>query len=187
MIKKVAGETWKTLQFPGWTALRKKYAVSNQGRVASFSENIYEDGQLLSGSLTTGYRSLNLHRANNKGTLYIHREIARIFCKKTSPKHQYVIHINYNKADNRASNLKWATPGEVSSHQQKSPAKIAYKKVQANRFSGLKLNALQVSAIKKAITDPKRKLTFKQLAEKYKVSEMTLYRIKRGENWARVK
>lgn len=187
MIKKVAGELWKPLQFPGWKELRKKYAVSNQGRVASFLTDIYEDGQLLSGSLTTGYRSLNLHRPNNKGTLYIHREIARIFCKKTSPKQQYVIHVNYNKTDNKASNLKWATLSEVGSHQQKSPAKIAYKKLQANRSSGLKLNATQVSAIKKAIADPKRKLTFKQLAEKYKVSEMTLYRIKSGENWSRVK
>lgn len=187
MIKKVAGETWKPLQFPGWAALRKKYAVSNQGRVASFSTNIHEDGQLLSGSLTTGYRSLNLHRPNNKGTLYIHREIARIFCKKPSSRHQYVIHVNYNKLDNRAANLKWATLSEVGTHQQKSPAKIAYKKVQANRSSGLKLNATQVSAIKKAIAAPNRKLTFKQLAEKYKVSEMTLYRIKSGENWGRVK
>ncbi|MCC6287676.1 MAG: hypothetical protein IT249_07310 [Chitinophagaceae bacterium] len=187
MIKKVAGETWKPLQFPGSAALRKKYAVSNLGRVASFSKNVHEDGQLLSGSLTTGYRSLNLHRPNNKGTLYIHREIARIFCKKPSPKHQYVIHVNYNKIDNKASNLKWATLSEVSSHQQKSPAKVAYKKVQANRSAGLKLNAAQVSIIKKSITDPKRKLTFKQLAEKYKISEMTLYRIKSGENWSRVK
>ena len=68
-----------------------------------------------------------------------------------------------------------------------SPAKIAYKKIQANRSSGLKLNTNQVSAIKKTIADPKRKLTYKQLAEKYDVSEMTLYRIKSGENWARVK
>ena len=187
MIKTVAGETWKPLQFPGWKELRKKYAVSDQGRVVSFTKDVYEDGHLLKGSLTTGYRTLNLHRPNNKGTLYIHREVARIFCKKASSRHQYVIHINYNKADNRASNLKWATPGEVGSHQQKSPAKIAYKKIQANRSSGLKLNTSQVSSIKKAIADPKRKLTFKQLAEKYKVSEMTLYRIKSGENWARVK
>jgi len=80
-----------------------------------------------------------------------------------------------------------ATLDEVSNHQQSSPAKVAYKKVQANRSSGLKLNASQVSAIKKAIADPKRKLTYKQLAEKYDVSEMTLYRIKSGENWAKVK
>lgn len=187
MIKKSPGEIWKPLQFSGWKQLRKKYAVSNYGKVASFAEGIHADGQLLSGSLTTGYRSLNLHRPNNKSTLYIHREIARLFCKKPSPKHRFVIHLNHNKTDNKATNLKWATLGEVSEHQQKSPAKIAYKKIQANRSSGLKLNATQVSAIKKSIADPKRKLTYKQLALKYDVSEMTLYRIKSGENWARVR
>ena len=187
MIKKTPGETWKPLQFSGWKQLRKKYAVSNNGKIGSYTDDIYDDGQLLSGSLTTGYRSLNLHRPNNKGTLYIHREIARLFCKKPSPKHQFVIHLNYNKTDNKSANLKWATLSEVSQHQQKSPAKIAYKKIQANRSSGLKLNANQVSAIKKTIADPKRKLTYKQLAEKYAVSEMTLYRIKSGENWGRVK
>ncbi|MBX2921764.1 MAG: HNH endonuclease [Chitinophagaceae bacterium] len=187
MIKKIPGETWKPLQFSGWKQLRKKYAVSSLGRVASFSSNIHEDGHLLSGSLTTGYRSLNLHRPDHKGTLYIHREIARLFCKKPSPKHQFVIHINYNKTDNKASNLQWATLSEVGRHQQKSPAKVAYKKIQANRSSGLKLNAGQVSAIKKTIADPKRKLTYRQLAEKYNVSEMTLYRIRSGENWGRIK
>ena len=54
MIKKLAGENWKTLQFPGWKELRKKYAVSSHGRVASFTDDIHEDGKLLNGSLTTG-------------------------------------------------------------------------------------------------------------------------------------
>lgn len=187
MIKKTAGEIWKPLQFSGWKQLRKRYAVSSHGRIASYLKDIYADGQILSGSLTTGYKSLNLHRADSRGTLYIHREVARLFCKKPSPKHKYVIHVNHNKTDNQASNLKWATLIEVGKHQQNSPAKIAYKKIQANRSSGLKLNANQVSAIKKVITNPRRKLTYKQLAEKYGVSEMTLYRIKSGENWARVK
>jgi transposase len=71
-------------------------------------------------------------------------------------------------------------------HQQKSPAKIAYKKVQANRNEGLKLNATQVRSIKKMLDDSKRKVTIKKLAEKFGVSEMTMYRIKSGENWARI-
>lgn len=186
MIKKLTGEVWKSLQFPGWKELRKKYAVSNQGRVASYTNDIVEDGKLLNGSLTTGYRSLNLHRPNSKGTIYIHREVAKLFHKKASPKLKYVVHINHNKLDNRAANLKWASQEEVSDHQQKSPAKIAYKKVQASRTTGLKLNANQVKTIKKLLGDPKRKLTYKQMAEKYGVSEMTLYRIKSGENWSRI-
>ena len=75
---------------------------------------------------------------------------------------------------------------EVSTHQQDSPEKIAYKERQANRSKGLKLSASQVKVIKSAIGNPKRKLTYKQMAEKYGVSEMTLYRIKSGENWARI-
>jgi transposase len=186
MIKKNAGETWRSLQFSGWKELRKKYAVSSQGRVASYSSDVLEDGKLLNGSLTTGYRSLNLHRPNSKGTIYIHREVAKLFSKKASPKHRYVVHVNHNKLDNRSSNLKWATQDEVAKHQQKSPAKIAYKKVQASRTVGLKLNANQVKAIKKLLDDPRRKQTYRQLAEKYGVSEMTLYRIRSGENWGRI-
>jgi hypothetical protein len=190
MIKKLAGEQWKQIQFSGWKQLRKKYAVSNMGRCASYSENILEDGKLLEGSLTTGYRTLNLHRPDNKGTIYIHREIARLFCKKKGPRYKFVIHINHQKTDNKASNLKWATLEEMSSHQQKSPAKIAYKKLQKERTGtqkGLKLTPSQVRTVKKLIEDPRRKLTFKQIAKKYNVSEMTIYRIKSGENWGAVK
>lgn len=187
MIKKLPGEEWKPLQFPGWKHLRKKYALSSQGRIASYSEDVFEDGKLLEGSLTTGYKTLNLHRPGNNGTLYIHREIARLFLKKPSQKHKYVIHLNHRKLDNSVKNLRWATLEEMIEHQQGSPAKVAYKKIQANRTTGLKLNANQVKAIKKLLTDKNRSATIKQLAEKYGVSEMTMYRIKSGENWGRIK
>ena len=186
MIKKLPGEVWKPLQFSGWKQLRKKYALSSHGRVASYTEDILEDGKLLNGSLTTGYKTLNLHRPGNNGTLYIHREIAKLFLKKSSPKNKYVIHINHQKTDNSVKNLKWANLEEMIEHQQNSPSKIAYKQVQANRTVGLKLTATQVKSIKKILSSKTRNLTIKQLAAKYEVSEMTLYRIKSGENWGRI-
>lgn len=189
MIKKLPGEQWKQIQFAGWKQLRKKYAVSNLGRCCSYTLNVFEDGKLLNGSLTTGYRTLNLHRQDNKGTIYLHRESAKLFCKKNSTRCKYVIHLNHNKTDNKASNLKWATLEEMSAHQQKSPQKIAYKKLQKERSStqkGLKLTPAQVKTIKKIIQDPARSITYKQLAKKYHVSEMTLYRIRSGENWSGV-
>jgi hypothetical protein len=185
-MKKLNGETWKPLQFSGWRNLRKKYALSSSGRIASYSENVEADGKLLQGSLTTGYRTLNLHRPGDNGTLYIHREIARLFLPKPASKYIYVIHNNHNKLDNSLKNLRWSTLQEMIEHQQKSPAKIAYKKVQANRSEGLKLNIAQVKSIKKMLDDTNRKLTIKKLAEKFGVSEMTMYRIKSGENWGRV-
>jgi hypothetical protein len=186
MIKKSPGEVWKQLQFSGYKNLRRKYAVSTTGRAASYTSDVHEDGKLLSGSITSGYRTLNLHVEDGNGTIYLHREIAKLFCKKTSPKQKYVIHLNHKKTDNAFKNLKWASIEEVSSHQQNSPEKIAYKERQANRTVGLKLTATQVKAIKEAIKNPRRKLTYKQMAAKYGVSEMTLYRIKSGENWGRI-
>jgi hypothetical protein len=187
MIKKHSDETWKTLEFSGWKQLRKKYAISSTGRIASYSKVVYDDGKLLNGSLTTGYKTLNMHRSGSNGTLYLHREVARAFSKKSSPKHKYVIHLNHNRLDNSAKNLKWVTLEEMIEHQQKSPAKRAYKKVQAGRTSGLKLSAVQVKNIKKILSNEKRKLTIKNIAKKFGVSEMTLYRIKSGENWSKVK
>jgi hypothetical protein len=186
MIKKIPGEEWKALQFPGWKQLRKKYALSSLGRIASYNDDIHKDGKLLEGSLTTGYKTLNLHRPGNNGTLYIHREIARLFLKRSSAKYRYVIHINHDKLDNSVKNLRWATLDEMIEHQQNSPAKIAYKKVQANRKVGLKLSADQVKGIKRVLNSKSRNVTIRQLAEKYGVSEMTMYRIKSGENWGRV-
>ena len=187
MIKKVAGEIWKQIQFSGSKLLRKKYAVSNHGRAASYTEDIIDDGKLLNGSLTSGYRTLNLHLETGNGTIYLHREIAKAFCPKKSPKQKLVVHKNHVKTDNNYKNLMWATPSEASAHQQKSPEKIAYKLKQATRTKGLKLTAAKVKMIKDAIANPKRKVTFKQLSEKHGVSEMTIYRIKSGENWAQVK
>jgi hypothetical protein len=186
MIRKITGESWKHLQFPGWKQLRNRYALSSAGRIASYKTDVLDDGKLLSGSLTTGYRTLNLHRPGNKGTLYIHREIARMFLKQPSTKQQYVIHRNHNKLDNNSKNLKWASLEEMIKHQQLSPAKVAYKEKQATKTVGLKLTASQVKKIKSVLTSKKRSTTIRQLAKKYRVSEMTMYRIKSGENWGRV-
>lgn len=186
MIKKLAGEVWKPLTFSGWKHLRNRYAVSSTGRIASYKDNIIDDGKLLSGSLTTGYRTLNLHRPDDKGTLYIHREMAKLFLTKPSASHKYVIHRNHNKLDNNVRNLRWATLDQMIEHQQDSPAKMAYKEKQANKSEGLKLTASQVKKIKNVLKNKNRNITIKKLAQNYKVSEMTMYRIKSGENWARI-
>ncbi len=186
MIKKINGETWKPLRFNGWKLMRNHYAISSHGRAASFKEDVLKDGKLLAGSLTAGYKTLNLHIEGNNGTLYLHREVAQLFNKKKSSKEKFVIHVNHDKSDNTAKNLKWVSREEALAHQQNSPGRVAYKKVQQSRTRGLKLNVSQVKSIKTILDNPRRKLTHKQIAEKYHVSPMTIYRIKSGESWARV-
>jgi hypothetical protein len=186
MIKKIAGEIWKPLKFKKGQLMRNKYAISSHGRAASYKEDILADGKLLAGSLTSGYPTLNLHIDGNPGTLYLHREVAKLFNGKPTSKQKFVIHLNHVKTDNRAKNLKWATQKEVNDHQQKSPNKLQYKKSQSSRTNGLKLNTSQVKAIKALLINPERKLTHQQIADKYNISPMTVYRIKSGENWADV-
>jgi len=100
MIKNLPGETWKPIQFDGYKKLRKKYAVSSLGRAASFTENIEKDGKVLTGSITSGYRTLNLHIDGGNGTIYIQREVARMFCKNPSPKHKFLSQFNHKKKNN---------------------------------------------------------------------------------------
>jgi hypothetical protein len=104
MIKKIPGENWKQMQFSGYKNLRKKYAVSNHGRAASYTESVAKDGTLLNGSVTSGYRTLNLHVEDGNGTIYIHREVAKLFCTKKSPKQKFVIHVNHKKTENSSKN-----------------------------------------------------------------------------------
>jgi hypothetical protein len=133
MIKKISGESWSTIHINDLKKLRRKYAVSSLGRAASFTEDVTKDGKLLTGSITAGYRTLNLHLEKGNGTIYFHREVAKLFCKKPSAKHKYVIHLNHKKIDNNYANLRWATLEEVAGHQQSSPQKIANKKRQATK------------------------------------------------------
>ena len=185
MIQKLKNEEWKPIKIKGQNSLRNKYAVSSNGRAASFTDEI-TNGKLLSGSTTSGYRTLNLHIEGENGTLYIHREVAKLFCPKNTQNKKFVIHINHDKSDNRAKNLKWVSQKEAIDHQQKSPSKLAYKEAQASKTKGLKLTLAQVKAIKTTLENPRRKLSHKQIAEKYGISEMTIYRIKSGESWSRV-
>lgn len=118
-----------------------------------------------------------------------HRLVAEYFINQPSPAHDYVIHLNHDKTDNRRENLRWATKEQMFEHNKMNPRVIAAKKrvLKHPELYGRKLSLPQVIAIKKMLADPKRKLTYKQIAEKYGISEMAITRMKRGENWGSVK
>ena len=65
MIKKIAGEVWKQIQFKGSKTLRKKYAFSSLGRASSYHDDIIKDGKLLNGSLTSGLRKILVWSSSN--------------------------------------------------------------------------------------------------------------------------
>jgi hypothetical protein len=190
MIKKTDGEKWRQVVFDNWETMQRKYAVSNMGRIASYTKNVDKDGEQLKGSEIEGYKVLRLRVNGIYMAFLFHRMVANAFCKKPSAAHTLVIHKNFNKQDNTADNIAWATKEMVADHNKKSPAVIAYRKKMKDAVphvkKGLKLSIADVKQIKKTLQSEKRKLTYKQIAEKFGVSEMAITRIKRGENWGHV-
>ena len=191
MIKKIRNERWKEIsEVKG--KLRFRYAISDQGRLVSFTKNIH-DGELLKCSRQEKF-SIWRFRINgkNKGIL-IHKLVANYFLPKAKGKNMLVIHMDHDLQNNNYKNLKWVSLPEQRKHSSKSPAsRQALKKLmKLNRerviTQGQKLHVSEVKKIKKLLADPKRKLTHREIAKKFKVSEMQIYRIKSGELWKRAK
>ncbi|CAN5772485.1 hypothetical protein BH10BAC2_BH10BAC2_31660 [soil metagenome] len=191
MIKSLPGERWRQLIFKNWTALQKKYAISTNGRLVSYINDLKKDGSIVNGSTVEGYSIMRFKVKHRYMAFLFHRLVAEYFIPQPSPAHDFVIHLNYDKKDNLKKNLRWATKEKVIEHNKSNPRVIQAKKNIINhpdqyaRFR--KLNLKQVIAIKKLLVDPHRKLTYKQIAVKYNVSEMALTRMKRGENWGYIK
>jgi HNH endonuclease len=117
----------------------------------------------------------------------VHRLVAEYFCTPKSPKHTVVGHLDYDKMNNKASNLKWMTPEENYKHQQSSPYVIAEKKDRVTLYKdhprGAKLTVDKVRALKKLLKEGKK---IKSLVKKFKITDTQILRIKRGENWGSV-
>lgn len=187
MIKSNKNEQWKEIKFKKG-ALRLRYAVSNHGRLASFKDQV-KDGTLLKGSSIDGYPILNLRPDGKSKSYFVHRLVAEYFLKKSKPKATYVIHLDFQKSNNSTKNLRWVSKAEMEEHQKKNPAVIKARKERMKNkpTEGLKLNLAKVKKIKEMISSKKRTMKMSQIAEKFGISEMQLYRIKRGENWGHVK
>jgi len=177
--------------------LQLRYAISNYGRLVSFTEKI-EDGRIVKGGLQCGYRiwRYKIRDENNKlrhKHLFYYKLVAQYFIPKDSDEQVFVLHLNYNITDDHVKNLKWATRPEMLAHGKKSPYVIAARKKQlaeihAKRLhQGNKLTSTQVMLLKKILSDPNRKTRLKILAKQFGVTTMTLQRIKTGENWGHIK
>lgn len=184
-------EEWKEYQIEVKGKVR--YAVSNHGRLKSFTDDITA-GRILKGSLTEGFLFLRYKRFNNKKiTNYqhsIHKMVAELFIPKDNDLQEYVLHLDYDKVNNHISNLKWATYDEMRTHGTKSPAvKAAFKKLQEYNIKrdGAKLTSTDVIRLKRKILDPNRKTRLRLIAKEFGISEKQLNRIKRGENWGHIK
>jgi hypothetical protein len=190
-----ANEEFKEIKLEGKLQLR--YAISNFGRLLSFTET-FEDGRILKGSMIEGYRIFRYKiRVKNKikhKHKFFYRLVAEYFIEKESEDQTCVLHLDHNLANDYFRNLRWANKQEMYQHHRTSPKVIASKKISTKRIveynrnrEGTKLTSTKVMLIKKLLANPNRKTRLKIIAKQFGISEMQLYRIKTGENWRRVK
>jgi len=184
-MKSYYNEEWKDIEMvDDGKPRRKKYAVSSYGRVVSYTDAI-EDGKLLKFGIIEGYHVLTL-TCKIKVSRCVHKLVAYYFLPEPQPGQNCVIHFDFNKQNNSVKNLKWVTREEMFQHQNHNPKVLHARKNHPKRTKGPKLTVEQVKRLKKAIHDPNRKRTNKQIAKRYGISQMQLYRIKAGRDWAHV-
>lgn len=191
MIRLYANEQFREIEME--TPLKYRYAVSNKGRLISFTDD-FRDGNILKGSLCDGYKVFRYCKSvNGKRTyksFFIYKLVAEFFIPKTSEEQKHVIHLDYVRDNDTVENLRWATYEEMQSHIRKSPHVINAKKklIEHNiKSDGRKLTVTKVIHLKKLLNKPDQKNRIKMLAKQFGISEMQIHRIKRGENWAHIK
>ena len=179
MIRKFANEKWKEVKFDDKISKKEKFKISNYSRIINCQG---EQEVLVKKTFINGYQNLSLKQELNgkKTSRYVHKLMAESFMEQKDG--VYVIHLNYDKTDNRLENLKWATKREKEIHQFSNPA---YKNRPRTRTFA-KLTENRVKLIKRKINDPNRRTRMKMIAKQFGVSTMQLYRIKSGENWGDV-
>ncbi len=174
-------------------SLRLRYAISNKGRLISFSENI-EDCRLLKGSLSDGYPIFSFRIKKDGKTiskcLFLYKLVAQYFIPKQSEEQTYVLHLDYSRNNDDVNNLRWATKAEMIEHRNKNPNVIQARKnlIEHNlKADGRKLTTTKVMLIKTILARPEQKTRLKMIAKQFGVSEMQIRRIASGENWGHVK
>ena len=184
IIKPLKNEEWKKVRMPHPTK-KCNYYISNRGRLKSKNKTTKSEYLLKGSPMRTGYLQLNVklegdHRAN----YYVHKLVAQNFIPNKSKKtHNMVIHVNGDKKDNKAKNLRWVDKAGLAAHHEKLGT---YKYERGTRAlpSHVVMNETKVKQLKRALKAGK--LTRTKLSEKFNITMTQIKRIERGENWGHV-
>ena len=111
MKKAIEGtkEVWKKINnYPD-------YMISNKGRIISLNYNGQGKIHILNPSTNGRYVKVGLKNENGRKTLWLHRLVAESFSEKREGC-EVVDHIDGDKTNNNAENLRWVTPAENSAN-----------------------------------------------------------------------
>lgn len=174
------------------------YEVSNYGRLRSFQTGTRSTGTnpssstaappkvatgtVIKGSIIQGYRSLNIRSEGKTLNRYVHKLVATYFIEQENPDQCYVIHLDHDKQNNLALNLRWVTKEGMIEHNRNNPN--LKNRVVPRRTRNYKLTESKVKMIKKLLRNDKNRL--KMIAKQFGITHTQLNRIRSGENWKHV-
>ncbi len=180
-VKSHWNEKWIPVEFQSETK-SCNYAISNYGRIKSINKSTGKESFLKGAVVNRGLRILNVKlKDNSTGYVYIHKFVAENFVKRKSEEEDCIIHVDFNKDNNKWNNLKWVCEPEWKEHVKNSPV---YIKGREKRMKSYKLTESKVKVMKKMLANKQNKR--KIIARKFNVSESLVRRIEKGEYWSHV-
>lgn len=154
------------------------YDISNFGSVRSY----YYGKKITNTAVKTiktrncrGYRYFNVYKNGKLLTLSVHRQVALAFIDNPQNK-PCVNHKDYDRANNKASNLEWVTHAENNKHRELNN-RVNFSKG-SNHYKA-KLTEEEVLSIKADIPF----MAPCDIARKYGIEPYMIQNIKRGITW----
>jgi len=169
-------EVWKPIKLEG-KGPGERYEVSSHGRLRKWDHR-YEEWKNMKLSNIRGYKVYS-YKADRSYTKLVHRLVAEVFLDRDNKYQDYVIHLDYDKANNHKDNLRWVTKDTMFAHHKLNPN---YKK---GRITNAKLTETEVMRIKMKLKRGKTRLY--KIAKEFGITHTQLNRIRSGENWGHVK
>ena len=180
MITSFRDEEWKVLEIDGEN-FGERYKISNYGRVISHVH--IAEGRLMNPTIISGYDLLRITFKMKKTSRYLHKLVAIHFLEQNNEDQKFVIHIDYDKTNNKHDNLKWVSKKEKEVHHKDNPAYLNYDR--RGIIRNAKLTVTEVIRLKKFLKrNPNTRL--KVIAKQYGITHTQLNRIKNGVNWAHI-
>lgn len=178
-------EFWKPID-----GFENIYEISNIGNVKSLERSISDHGGfrlvreriLRPGKNRRGYTTVLLNSYGKSHTRYVHRLVIQAFIPNLENK-RTVNHKDGIKSNNKIDNLEWATDSENIKHAFVLGLKGGLSDIGENNHNS-KLTNKQVCEIRNRYIF--RKVTYKYLADIYKVSISTIEAVISGRNWRKI-
>ena len=161
------GEQWRPCP-----DFEEHYEVSSLGRVRSFARGA---ARILALKLDrTGYPLVNLNKSGKRHARTVHRLVCRAFHGEPFAPYREAAHINGDRTDARAENLKWV--GKVQNHY--------HMRAHGTHLAGAKHPRAKLTEQEaRDLLDLRGQVRASALGKRFGISANTVRAIWRGERW----